>query len=347
MVAANRCYVIAEAGVNHNGSLQAALELVNVAADAGADAVKFQTFIPELLVSSSAATVEYQRTSTGVDDQLSMLKSLVLERGFHPALIQRCKDKSIAFLSTAFDESSAQFLIDLGMLCIKIPSGEITNLPFLEFLVAKRLPVILSTGMSTLEEVQCAVNLIQTIQKKFEIDSARLPELTVLHCTSNYPTRLEDVNLLAMKTMHDTLSVPVGYSDHTLSTLIAPVAVGMGATVIEKHFTLSREQEGPDHSASLEPMELGSMIKAIREVESALGSAIKAPCSTEIEVRDLVRRSITSARDIDCGEKLVKADLLLLRPGLGIPPFDLENVIGKTAVKKIKAGTLIEWSDLK
>ncbi len=346
MVSKKSCYVIAEAGVNHNGSLETALKLVDVASEAGADAIKFQTFVPEKLVNRNAETVAYQRRNTKNENQLTMLRRLVLERDFHPILLERCRELSIDFLSTPFDQESAEFLVKLGVNRIKIPSGEITNLPLLSCLAKNRLPIILSTGMSTLDEVKVAVDHIQNQQSRYAVLDTGSPALTLLHCTSNYPTEISDVNLRAMVTMGEKLNLPVGYSDHTLSTLIPAVAVGMGASIVEKHFTLDRMQAGPDHAASLEPKELRKMIDFIREVEVALGDGVKEPRKSEYDLRDLVRRSLVSTRDIAVGDVIRREDIAILRPGTGIPPYEIERVIGKTVRRKVNAGSLIQWLDL-
>lgn len=341
----SHCYVIAEAGVNHNGCIDTALKMVEVAADCGANAIKFQTFIPEKLVCKSARTVDYQKNHTGKNDQLSMLQSLVLKRDMHSVLIDKCEECNIEFLSTPFDESSATFLVESGVKKIKIPSGEITNLPLLEHIANSGLPIILSTGMSNLYEVKVAVECIEKIQGKLSISRTGFPLLSVLHCTSNYPTSLVDVNLKAMQTMRDDIGLPVGYSDHTLSSIISPVAVGMGASIIEKHFTLDRKQDGPDHAASLTPGELRNMISMIREVETALGSGIKEPRISELPVRDLVRKSIVLNNDVMPDEVIKETDLVMLRPGTGIQPSEIKNVLGKRATRKLIEGEILALSD--
>ena len=338
--------IIAEAGVNHNGDEALALALVDQAADCRADIVKFQTFKADKLVCKGAAKAQYQQRTTGSGDQHSMLRSLELSDDLHRKLIQRCASRGIEFMSTAFDEDSADFLIGLGMGRLKVPSGELTNHPFLAFLAAKNLPMILSTGMSTLEEVIEAIAVIaaERVRRGF---SAPLDEmLTILHCTSNYPTRQEDVNLRVIPMLIETLGLPVGYSDHTEGILIPVAAVAAGAVVIEKHFTLDRGLPGPDHTASIEPGELAEMVERVRQVELALGSAIKQPMASEIPVRDLVRRSVTVTRSLAAGATLSREDLTLLRPGYGIPPKDLDRVIGRRAALALSEGTTLKWSDL-
>ncbi len=346
MVSNKACYVIAEAGVNHNGDLDTALRMVVIAADCGADAVKFQSFIPELLVSREARTVAYQRESTGIDDQLSMLRRLVLAREHHAEIRDRCLACGIDFLSTGFDEDSIRFLVDeVGVRRIKIPSGEITNIPLLEMAASTGLPIILSTGMSDLEEVHNAIDCIIANQPQYGFHSDIAP-LTVLHCTSNYPTEIDDVNLLAMSTMAATFGLPVGYSDHTTSTIVPALAVARGAIVIEKHFTLDRQQEGPDHKASLEPDELREMIANIRLAEQAMGKADKMVLPCEISVRDQVRKSIALRRNVAKGVLLREDDLVMLRPGTGIPPTQTNEVIGRRAARNLQEGMLLQWEDL-
>lgn len=341
-----KCFVIAEAGVNHNGSEKLALQLVEAAASAGADAIKFQTFKAETLVSKGTATAEYQKQQTGSNDQFEMLKKLELSADLHEKLIDQCKTLDIEFMSTPFDSEAAKFLVDHEMKRIKVPSGELTNLPFIRELAAFNHPMILSTGMANLEEVKEAVSAVRE-----EREMQRFPEpleemLVILHCTSNYPARLEDVNLKAMQTMASELELPVGYSDHTDGTIVSVAAVAMGACVIEKHFTLDKKLPGPDHQASLEPDELEMMIQQIRQIEACMGNGEKAPRDSELPVRDLVRRSVTLATDKEGGEVIEAADLVLLRPGNGIPPKQLTEVIGKRVKSFLKAGSVLQWQDL-
>jgi N,N'-diacetyllegionaminate synthase len=249
-------------------------------------------------------------------------------------------------MSTPFDEESALFLLQLGMKRIKIPSGEITNEPFLEFLAGRGVPLILSTGMATLAEVERAVEVISQARKGAGLDGELAAALTILHCTSNYPADCHDVNLRAMRTIADSTGLPVGYSDHTLGVAVSTAAVGLGATVIEKHFTLDKNLPGPDHKASLEPDELRQLVTQIRDAEAALGSPVKQACASELPVRELVRRSVTLVNALSAGAVLQRTDLALLRPGTGIPPADLARVVGKRAGRDLPAGTTLLWSDL-
>ncbi len=339
-------FVIAEAGVNHNGSEKLALQLIETAANAGADAVKFQTFKADTLVTKGASTAEYQKQQTGSDDQYSMLKKLELSDGLHKKLIDHCRVHDIEFMSTPFDMDAAKFLIELGMDRLKIPSGELTNIPFIRELAVFNKPMILSTGMANLDEVKEAVAAIIEVREQQEFPEDIEEVLTILHCTSNYPACNKDVNLKAMQTMATELILPVGYSDHTDGTLISVAAVAMGATIIEKHFTLDKSSPGPDHQASLEPDELKLMVEQIRQVESCLGDGKKTPRESELPVRDLVRRSVTLANDKAAGEIILAEDLVLLRPGMGIPPKQLQHVIGKCLKLSQKSGASLVWEDL-
>lgn len=339
-------FFIAEAGVNHNGDEDMALRLVETAAACGADAVKFQTFSAEKLVRRGAAKAEYQRRETGSGDQFSLLKALEMSQELHEQLLRRCAELGIEFMSTPFDEDAADFLLDLGMRRIKVPSGEITNLPFLRHLAAKGVPLIVSTGMANLDEIKVAVHTIETARREAGLGELDGEDLTILHCTSNYPAQCSDVNLLAMQSIRGETGLPVGYSDHTLGLAVSTAAVALGATVIEKHFTLDRELPGPDHKASLTADQLAALIGQIRDVEAALGSSVKAPTESERPVRELVRRSVTTAREIPAGAALTLDDLVLLRPGNGIQPGDLERVVGRTAARALAAGTTLQWQDL-
>lgn len=338
-----RSFIIAEAGVNHNGDLDKALRLVDVAAEAGADAVKFQTFSAEKLTRRGAEKAEYQKSATGAGDQFDMLKALEMSEEMHDRILERCGQRGIEFMSTAFDEDSFDFLVSLGIKRVKVPSGEITNHPFLRHMARAGLPMILSTGMATLDEVREAVAVVRATHPAL----GRAPaDLVVLHCTSNYPAAPKDVNLRAMQTIADALDIPIGYSDHTLGITIAIAAVAMGAQVIEKHFTLDKTLPGPDHRASLDPVELRAMVEAIRVVEESLGDGAKAPTASELPVRALVRRSVTATRDIAQGEVVQSTDIVLLRPGNGIQPADFERVAGHKASRVIAAGETLQWSDL-
>ncbi len=339
-------FVIAEAGVNHNGSEALALDLVEAAARCGANAVKFQTFSADKLVIPGAAKAEYQRRETGAGNQHGMLKALELSEHMHRNLYRRCAELGIEFMSTPFDETAADFLVALGMRRIKVPSGELTNHLFLEHLAAKGLPLIVSTGMATIDEIQEAVTTIAATRDRCGIAQPLPQAVTLLHCTSNYPAAVGDVNLLAMRTIAEATGLPVGYSDHTLGTVVSTAAVALGATVIEKHYTLDRNLPGPDHRASLLPDELATLIERIRDVEAALGSPVKAPVAAELPVRDLVRRSVTTMRSVQQGATLRVEDIGLLRPGTGIAPRELYAVVGRRVVRDIPAGTTLVWSDL-
>lgn len=328
-----KIFIIAEAGVNHNGSMELARKLIDIAADAGADAVKFQTFVAEDVVSADAPKAEYQKQTTDASEsQFEMIKKLELSKENHHELMEYADHKNIMFLSTPFDRKSVDMIVELGVPLIKVSSGEITNHPLLEYISGKGLPIILSTGMSTLDEVEEAVSVIKKSGCK---------DLKLLHCTSNYPARVEDCNLRAMKTMADALGVPVGYSDHTSGIYVSIAAAAMGACVIEKHFTLDKNLPGPDHKASLEPDELKEMVYGIRLVEMALGSPVKAPVESELEVRNVARKSIVAKVDIPAGT-LVSEDMLSFkRPGTGIAPKDAVKFIGKSPAVDIRKGTLI------
>ena len=340
------CYIIAEAGVNHNGSEELAHRLIDAAVDAGADAVKFQTFKAEKLVTRQARKAAYQQVQTGEGDQFAMLKALELSDEAHRRLAAYCAEKGIEFLSTPFDEESADFLVGLGCRRLKIPSGELTNAPFLRYLAAKGLPLILSTGMADLQEVAEAVALISRTREENGFAEPLAEALTLLHCTSNYPTPLGDVNLRAMRTLADTFHLPVGYSDHTAGDFVAPIARALGAVVFEKHFTLDRDLPGPDHAASLEPAELARMVRAIRDTDLVLGSPEKTPSGPELEVRIAARRSVTLARDVAADVPLAAADLTLMRPGDGIPPVEMDRIMGRCLARAMSAGATLRWRDL-
>lgn len=333
------CLIIAEAGVNHNGSLELAKKLIDAAAKAGADAVKFQTFKSEDLVSINAPKAKYQKLTTdATETQFEMIKKLELSIQDHKELVAYAKKKKIMFLSTPFDEESVDLLIELGVPMIKIGSGEVTNHPFLRYISGKGMPVILSTGMSTLEEVAEAVSVIR---------KAGCKDLTLLHCTSNYPARIEDCNLLAMRTMANEFNLPIGYSDHTSGIVVPIAAAALGSCVIEKHFTVDKNLKGPDHKASLEPDELEQMVKSIRMVESALGSSVKAPVDAELEVRDVARRSIMAKVDIPKGTVITVDMLVFKRPGIGLPPKNAKFLIGKTAKRILYKDEIIKTEYLK
>jgi N,N'-diacetyllegionaminate synthase len=341
-----KTFIIAEAGVNHNGDEKMALALVEAAAKSGADAVKFQTFSADKVVRKGAETAEYQKQATGESDQHAMLKSLEMSETLHRRLFDHCTQLGIEFMSTAFDEDALDFLIALGVKRIKVPSGEITNLPFLRHMASKGLPLIVSSGMAELNEVVAAVDTIRETRKVQGFAEPLAEMVTILHCTSNYPADNADVNLRAMATIARATGLPVGYSDHTLGLAVSTGAVALGATVIEKHFTLDSELPGPDHKASLEPHQLTSLVRQIRDVEVALGSDIKAPTASELPVRDLVRRSVTTVRSVAAGAVIGRDDITLLRPGTGIPPIDLDKVIGRKSARNISAGETLNWSDI-
>ena len=327
--------IIAEAGVNHNGSLEMAFELIDAASDAGADVVKFQTFKAENLVTQSAAKADYQLGTTDVKEtQFEMIKKLELSYEMHLKLISKCKEKGIRFSSTGFDSSSVDLLIDLGVDFIKVPSGEITNLPYLRHVGSKGLPIILSTGMSTMQEVKVALRLLdQAGSKKSDIK--------VLHCNTEYPTVMEDVNLRAMLAMRDELEINIGYSDHTLGIEVPIAAVALGATVIEKHFTLDRTMEGPDHASSLEPDELMQMVYSIRNIEKAMGDGLKMPSKSERDNIRIVRKSIVASKNIKVGEKFTEDNLDVKRPGTGISPLRWDEILGLESKKDFQADELI------
>ncbi|HID92928.1 MAG TPA: N-acetylneuraminate synthase [bacterium (Candidatus Stahlbacteria)] len=340
------CFIIAEAGVNHNGSEERALQLVDEAVSAGANAVKFQTFRAKNLVKKGAEKAAYQKKGTGDGDQYEMLKKLELSDSAHERLFKYCEDAGIEFMSTGFDEGSINLLINLGVKRLKIPSGELTNIPYISYIASKNLPIILSTGMGDMDEVSEAINTIKQVRDDSGFKEPLSKMLSILHCTSNYPTSLENVNLSAMKTMEKEFGLPVGYSDHTEGTLVSSAAVAMGAQVIEKHFTIDRNLPGPDHKASLEPHELKEMISNIRDIEKCMGNGKKIPTKTELEVRKVVRRSIVMAKVVPKGIALSISDLILLRPEGGIPPKYLENVIGKTVKHDMGKGDILQWGDL-
>ena len=341
----SRVFVIAEAGVNHNGDEARAVELVRIAADCGADAVKFQTFSAEKLVVRGAAKAAYQQRETGAGDQYGMLRELELSGAAFGRIHEACERFGIEFMSTPFDEEAAELLLSLGMRRIKVPSGELTNLPFLRFLAGQGRPLILSTGMAYMQEIEVAVEAVQRVWHERSIQMG--PEaLTVLHCTSSYPAEFGDVNLLAMRSIGERLGVPIGYSDHTLGIPVSVAAVALGASVIEKHFTLDKSLPGPDHKASLSPDELAVLVSQIRAVEACLGTAEKAPTAAELPTRALVRRSVTLVRDLPAGSVLTMADLALLRPGTGIEPDAISLLPGRSLRRPIAAGTTLDWSDL-
>lgn len=330
--------IIAEAGVNHNGDMVLAERLIKAGAEAGADYVKFQTFVPELLVSRVARKAAYQKRnlSDGDDSQLNMLRRLTVPAEAYPVLIDKCRKCGTRFLSTPFELESIDFLARLGLDFWKIPSGEITNLPYLRKIANTGMPIVMSTGMANLREVDWAI-------KTLLANGVRsLDDITVLHCNTQYPTPMSDVNLRAMLKIRETFGVKVGYSDHTQGIEIPIAAVAMGAAVIEKHFTLDRTMPGPDHKASLEPNELKAMVDAIRNVEAAMGSGEKETSASERENVAVARKSIIAARDIKAGELLSEENLTVKRPGNGISPMRWDEVLGTRAKRDFAEDGLIE-----
>lgn len=327
--------IIAEAGVNHNGSIVMAKQLIDAAAIAGVDYVKFQTFKAEKLVTKDAKQADYQQRNAADDSQYSMLKKLELSEAQHEELIAYCMEKGLKFLSTAFDMESVEYLHSLRLGLWKIPSGEITNYPYLKAIAQYGKPVILSTGMCEMEDVQNAVDVLCKHGLKKE-------QITVLHCNTEYPTPMQDVNLKAMQEIKDAIGVKVGYSDHTQGIEVPIAAVALGAEVIEKHFTLDRTLPGPDHKASLEPNELKAMVDAIRNIEQALGDGRKHVSESERKNMAIARKSIVAARDINHGEMLTEDNLCVKRPGSGISPMRWEELIGTKAIRDFKEDELIE-----
>lgn len=331
-----RTLIIAEAGVNHNGDMDLARRLVDVAVEAGADLVKFQTFSAERLATRSAAKAAYQVDTTGADEsQFEMLRRLELSEQAHHELVAHCATRGIEFFSTAFDCESLDFLVGLGQRRFKVPSGEITNLPYLRHIGRLGCPVILSTGMATLGDIEAAVDALEGA-------GADRRDITVLHCNTQYPTPMEDVNLRAMQNLGNALGVAVGYSDHTPGIEIPIAAVALGATIIEKHFTLDRALPGPDHLASLEPGELASMVSAIRNIEKALGDGIKRPSASERDNRAIVRKSLVAARAIRKGEPYTPDNVAVKRPGSGVSPMRWDEMIGRRAPRDFAAEEPIE-----
>ena len=327
--------IIAEAGVNHNGDIKTAKKLIDAAVDAGVDYVKFQTFSASRLVSKNTKKANYQIENTSnSDSQLLMLKKLELSKENHYLLIEYCKNKGIKFLSTAFDLESLSFLKD-KVDFYKIPSGEINNLPYLEKVAKLGLPVVMSTGMSTIKEIKSAFNILINNSMKKE-------NVIILHCNTDYPTPMEDVNLKAMLTIQKELNVAVGYSDHTLGIEIPIAAVAIGARVIEKHFTLNRNMEGPDHKASLEPKELKQMVIAIRNIEKALGNGEKTPSKSEKKNIAIVRKSIVAIKPVKKGDAFTINNISIKRPGNGISPMKWYGVLGSKAIRDFNVDELIE-----
>ncbi|MBR1672729.1 MAG: N-acetylneuraminate synthase [Fretibacterium sp.] len=329
----SRTLIIAEAGVNHNGRMDLAQKMVDAAREAGADIVKFQTAVPEKLISRYAAKADYQRKNTGTDEsQLDMVRKLMLKFEDFVSLKRYCEQKGITFLSTPFDLSSIDFLEELGCDMWKIPSGEITNLPYLLRIARTGKRIVMSTGMATLEEIGEALAVLK--------ENGAGPA-ALLHCNTEYPTPVKDVNLRAMLTLRDTFHCEVGYSDHTLGIEVPIAATALGATIIEKHFTLDRGMEGPDHKASLEPKELAAMVRGIRNVELALGSGIKEPSESERKNVPVARKSIVALTDIRKGDVLTERNITTKRPGSGISPMRWFEVLGTKAVRDFCEDELI------
>lgn len=327
------CFVIAEAGVNHDGQLALALQLVDAAVEAGADAVKFQTFDPDQLATPDAPKAAYQAATTGESEsQLEMLRNLTLSAAEHERLAAYCAERDILFLSTPFDQGSADFLAAMGLPAFKISSGDLTNEPFLEHVARFGRPMLVSTGMATETEVASAVAAIR---------QAGNSELVLLQCVSNYPASPADVNLRAMATMARRFSAPVGFSDHTLGLEVAFAAVALGACVVEKHLTLDRQRPGPDHRASLEPAEFAALMQGVRHIEAAMGDGRKEPAASEAEVARVARKSVVAERTIPAGTVLTEDLLAIRRPGTGMPPSARRGLIGRQAAREIPAGALL------
>jgi len=328
--------IIAEAGVNHNGDMILARQLIDAAVDSGADMVKFQTFNADKLAIPLASKADYQKQGSNIDEShYEMLRKLELTREMHVSLIEYCQKRGILFFSTGFDINSIDMLVELGIDRFKIPSGEITNLPYIRHIGQYQKPVILSTGMATLGEIEAALHTLEEAGTPRNI-------ITILHCNTEYPTPMKDVNLNAMVNIRNTFGVNSGYSDHTEGIEVAIAAVSLGATVIEKHFTLDRDFPGPDHKASLEPNELKEMVEAIRNIEMALGDGIKRPSTSEMKNMLVARKSLVAAKDIHAGEVFNEENLTVKRPGTGISPMYWDKVIGRKASRDYSANELIE-----
>lgn len=328
--------IIAEAGVNHNGDIGLAKQLIAAAKSAGADIVKFQTFKTGNVVTKSAEKASYQKgTTDAAESQYAMIRKLELSRMDHEVLIEECRRHGIGFFSTAFDTDSFDMLVEMGLDQVKIPSGELTNLPLLRYMTRLRMPVMLSTGMATLGEIEAALEAIEQAGTPRHL-------VTVLHCTTEYPAPMADVNLRAMVSMKAALGVEVGYSDHTPGIEIPIAAVALGARVIEKHFTLDRTLPGPDHQASLEPHELKAMVEAIRNVEVALGNGVKRPSASELKNKPIARKSLVAIRRIRAGESFSAYNVGTKRPGTGISPMQWDDVMGRPAPRDFTVDELIE-----
>ena len=332
----NRTFIIAEAGVNHNGNLETAYKLIDAAKAAGVDAVKFQTFTAKNIISKFAPKADYQKETTDAEEsQYEMIKKLELSKEDHQKLFEYCEKKQIDFLSTPFDLDSIDLLTEIGIKAFKVSSGEITNYPYLKKIAEKKLPIMMSTGMANMGEIEWALDILV----KNGLDSNNI---SILHCNTEYPTPYEDVNLNAMITIENAFKLPVGYSDHSLGIEVPIAAVAMGATIIEKHFTLDRKSPGPDHRASLEPDELKAMVKAIRNIEKAMGDGIKQPSKSELKNILIARKSIVANCDIAEGGIFSENNLAVKRPGNGISPMRWDEIIGRKANRDFKEDELIE-----
>lgn len=332
------CFVIAEVGVNHNGRLDLALRSIDVAKEAGADAVKFQTFRAERLVTKNAQAARYQTENLGVvKSQFEMLKELELSDADHERIVNHCRACGIQFMSTPFDEDSADLLHGLGMELFKVPSGELTNLPLLRHIAGFGRPMVISTGMSTLGDVEAAVNAVEAAGNR---------QIVLLHCVSNYPAAAADVNLRAMLSMRSAFGLPVGYSDHTLGIEVGLASVALGACVLEKHFTLDRTLPGPDHRASAEPAELRQLIAGVRTIEAALGAGRKAPCASELDTAKAARKSLVAATDMAAGTLLTEELIAIRRPGTGLPPAMKPYLVSRTLRVGVAAGDLLRLEDV-
>jgi N,N'-diacetyllegionaminate synthase len=330
-----KVFIIAEAGVNHNGSIALAKRLIEAAAEAGADAVKFQTFKTANLVSKTAPKAEYQKQATGSEEsQFEMIRKLELDVAAHRELMAYCQDKNILFLSTPFDHDSIELLAELGLDIYKIPSGEITNLPYLRHIGRLQKQVVLSTGMANIGEIEAALDVLT------EAGTPR-GRITVLHANTEYPTPMQDVNLRAMQTIAETFKIKAGYSDHTLGIEIPIAAVALGAVMIEKHFTLDKTMDGPDHQASLEPQELKAMVAAIRNIETALGSGIKKASASETKNIAVARKSLVAKRNIAKGEVFSADNIAAKRPGIGISPMRWDEIVGQSAQRDYREDELL------